>query len=113
MPNNANCPLNAVLFPSRIDDEWDSSFEFIQHVLCCCRTDASESVCARGSERLIQFTHDFSKHTMRTESHRHRVQPRCNNVRNDLTLWQDYRERAGPKFVGQLADQLSIARWYI
>jgi hypothetical protein len=32
---------------------------------------------------------------------------------NDLALWQNYRERAGPKFVGQLADQLSIARWHI
>ena len=50
---------------------------------------------------------------MRTESHRHRLQPRRNNVRNDLALWQNYRERAGPKFVGQLADQLSIARWHI
>ena len=113
VPNSDDCRLDAVLCRSGIDDQWNPSVEFIQHVLRCCRTDASESICTRRSERLIQFTHDFSKHRMRTESHRHRIQSRRNNVRNDLALWQNYRERPGPKLVGQLADQLSIARWHI
>jgi hypothetical protein len=50
---------------------------------------------------------------MRTESHRHRTQSRSNNVRNDLALLQNYRERPGPKLVGQSADQLSIPGWHI
>jgi hypothetical protein len=84
---------------SSINDQGDASSKLIKHMLRCCRTEASESICARGSERLIQFTHDFSEHTMRTNSHGHRIQPRPNNVRNDLALWQNDRERAGPKFV--------------
>src|SRR5436305_1407000 len=50
---------------------------------------------------------------MSTSSPRPGTQPRRNNVRNALALWQNYRKRAGPKFVGQLGDQLSIARWHI
>src|SRR5215468_8752520 len=111
--NSDNCRLNAVLCPSGIDDQWDPSVQFIQHMLRCCRTDASEAICARGSERFIQFTCDFSEHGMYAESHRHSTQSRRNNLRNHLQLRQNHRERPGPKFVGQVADQLSIARWHL
>ena len=113
IPNSHDCRLNAMLCRSGIDDQWDASVEFIQHVLRCCRTDTSKSVCTWGSERLIQFTHDFSKHRMRTESHRHCIQSRCYDVRNDVALWKNDREWPRPKFVDHLADQLLIARWHI
>jgi hypothetical protein len=100
--------LDPVLCPSGIDYEWNPSVQFIQNVLRCCRTDASEPICARGRERLIQFTHDFSKHTMRTESHRHRIQSRRNDIRNNLALWKNHRERPRPKRISESKDQLLI-----
>jgi hypothetical protein len=108
VPDSDDCGLDAVFCRSGVDDQWHPSVEFIQDMLCCCRTDASESVCARGSERLIQFTHDFSKHTMCAESHRHGIQSCGNNIRNQFALRQNHRERPRPKLIGQFRNQLPI-----
>src|SRR5262249_11180076 len=108
-----DCRLNAVRCRSAIDDQWDPPIEFLRYVLRCCRTDPSELICAGRSERFVKSTNNSSEPGGRTGPPGHRTNPRRDNVRSDLTLWKNHRERPRPKLVGQFADQLSIARRHI
>src|SRR5262249_56218987 len=66
-----------------------------------------------GRERIVNSIMFYGKRGLSADPPPQIPQPRRNNLRNHLQLRQNHRERPGPKFVGQVADQLSIARWHL
>jgi len=92
--------FNSMLRWPRVDDQRNSSLEFIEHVLRSCGTEATKSIRAWRSQRPIQFTHNFGENWMRANSDCDCIKTCCDNFRNNFAFLQDHCERAWPKLVG-------------
>src|SRR5204863_8192807 len=97
--------LNSMQGGSGIDDEWNSSPEFIENMLRGGRTDAAKTICARRRQREIDFPDDFGEDRVRTNSNRDCIETGGRNVGNYFLPRQNQREGPGPELRSQLLDQ--------
>jgi len=91
-----------------IDDQWDSSVEFIENMLSCGWTDTAEPVRAGRSKWFPKCEGNLRKNGMRADSHCDCIETGRHNVRNDFALRHYDGKRSRPKMISKLFDQFPL-----
>ena len=71
-----------------IQNQGNPSLQFVEHMFCPSRTDASKTVCTRSCQRLSESPENLHKNRVTWHSNRHLLKSGRNQVRHQIGFWE-------------------------